>query len=54
MDYMQFFFKKYWHILGDEVTQEVLAAINTRQIPSEWNDTTIVMIPKIDNPELVT
>ena len=35
------FFKKYWHILGEEITQEVLIAINSRQIPAEWNDTTI-------------
>ena len=48
------FFKKYWHILGEEITQEVLLAINARQIPKEWNSTTIVMIPKVENPELVT
>ena len=48
------FFKKYWHILGDEITHEVVFAINSRQIPNEWNDTTIVMIPKIGSPELVT
>ena len=32
----------------------MLFAINSRQIPNEWNDTTIVMIPKIDSLELVT
>ena len=40
------FFKKYWHILGDDITQEVLLAINSRKIPAKWNDTTIVMVPK--------
>ena len=48
------FFKKYWHIIGEEITQEVLMAINSRKIPANWNDTTIVMIPKTDAPELVT
>jgi hypothetical protein len=33
---------------------EILLAINSRKIPAEWNDTTIVMIPKTDAPELVT
>lgn len=36
-------FKIYWHILG-----EVLLAINSREIPAECNDKTIVMIPKRD------
>ena len=40
------FFKKFWHIIGDEISQEVLFAINTRQIPAEWNDTSIVLIPQ--------
>lgn len=48
------FFKRYWNLIGEEITHEVLAAINSKQIPTEWNDTTIVMIPKIDTPELVT
>ena len=48
------FFKKYWGILGDEITQEVLFAINRRQIPEEWNDTSIALIPKVDSPELIT
>ena len=48
------FFKKYWEILGPDITNEVLFAINTRQIPEAWNDTTIVMIPKVEAPEVVT
>ena len=31
-----------------------MLAINARQIPEEWNSTTIVMIPKVENRELVT
>jgi hypothetical protein len=48
------FFKKCWHILGDILTSEVLAAINNKSIPDGWNDTVIVLIPKVENPELVT
>ena len=33
--------------------QEVLDAVNNATIPSGWNDTTIVMIPKVDNPDKV-
>jgi len=31
----------------------VLQAVNTASIPAGWNDTAIVMIPKVDNPEKV-
>ena len=48
------FFKRYWHLIGEDITKEVLSAINSRKIPDEWNDTTVVMIPKIDTPKLVT
>ena len=34
--------------------QEVLFSINSRQIATEWNDTTIVMNPKTESPEVVT
>lgn len=47
------FYKKYWSILGNELTTKVLMTINSQQIPEEWNDTTIVMIPKSDAPETV-
>jgi hypothetical protein len=33
--------------------QEVLGAVNSATIPSGWNDTTIVMIPKVENPNKV-
>lgn len=36
------------------ITQEVLSAINSRQIPAESNDTSVVLIPKIESLELVT
>ena len=48
------FFKRFWHILGDELTKEVLDAINKKKIPTGWNATNIVLIPKVDNPEVIT
>ena len=48
------FFKKCWHILGDALTAEVLNAINNKVIPDGWNDTVIVLIPKVDEPEMIT
>jgi hypothetical protein len=48
------FFKKCWHILGDILTQEVLMAINNKIIPYGWNDTVIVLIPKVESPETIS
>jgi hypothetical protein len=48
------FYKKFWNICGDEITREVLQALNSGQILEGWNDTTVVLIPKVDEPELVT
>ena len=48
------FFKKCWDILGDALTIEVLDAVNNKIIPPGWNDTVIVLIPKVENPELIT
>jgi hypothetical protein len=36
------FFKKYWSLLGEELIDEVLGAINSGNIPDGWNSTTIV------------
>uniref|UniRef100_A0A8I6WS32 Reverse transcriptase domain-containing protein n=1 Tax=Hordeum vulgare subsp. vulgare TaxID=112509 RepID=A0A8I6WS32_HORVV len=41
-------------MLGEDLIEEVLYAINTCTIPNGWNDTTIVLIPKINNPKKVT
>jgi hypothetical protein len=48
------FYKRFWGLCGTEITHEVLLALNTGVIPDGWNDTTIVLIPKIDELELVT
>ena len=39
--------------MGNKVTAEVLDVLAGGDIPQGWNDTTIVLIPKIQNPEQV-
>ena len=41
-------------MLGDDLTGEVLWAVNTCSIPDGWNDTAIVMVPKVNSPEKIT
>lgn len=48
------FYKRFWGMFGDDLVAEVLQAVNTSTVPQGWNDTTIVMIPKVDNPEKVS
>jgi hypothetical protein len=48
------FYKQFWNICGEDITQEILQALNSGQIPDGWNDTTVVLIPKVENPELIT
>jgi hypothetical protein len=48
------FYKRFWHLLGDDLIHEVLKVVNNCKIPDGWNDTTIVMIPKVKAPEKVT
>lgn len=35
------------------MVREVLQAVSMAVIPEGWNDTTVVMIPKVDNPDQV-
>jgi hypothetical protein len=48
------FFKKCWHIIRTSLTEEVLNAINNKSIPDGWNDTIIVLIPKVEAPDNIT
>lgn len=44
------FYKKFWHIVGDNVTDLVLQILNGKKDPKEINHTLIVFIPKIKKP----
>ena len=40
-------------MLGEHITKEVLFAVNNQQILAQWNDTSMVLISKVDSPELI-
>ena len=42
------FYKRFWVMLEEDLVKEVLEAVNTAVIPEGWNDTVIVLIPKVD------
>jgi len=44
------FYKKCWHIVGERVIKEVLQVLNGGEMPAGWNDTNIILIPKVKNP----
>ena len=46
-------YKKHWHFMGDKIVDEVLAMLNGGEIPSGWNDTVFVLIPKVKNPNRI-
>lgn len=48
------FYKRFWELLGDDLVKEVLEAVNSAKIPDGWNDTTVVLIPKVSSPTLVS
>jgi hypothetical protein len=44
------FYKKFWGVVGDRVLHEVLELLKGGPMLEEWNETTIVLIPKVPNP----
>lgn len=44
------FFKKFWDTVGERVKEEVKEVLNGANIPDGWNDTTVVLIPKVTDP----
>ena len=47
------FFQRFWLIVGDLVVQEVMRAFKKRRVPKYLNETHIVLIPKIQGPEVL-
>ncbi|KAK1649053.1 hypothetical protein QYE76_066858 [Lolium multiflorum] len=41
------FYKRFWDIVGDRVTEEVLGVLNGGDMSAEWNDTCVALIPKV-------
>lgn len=47
------FFQKLWHVVGKDVTEAVLKALNSGQFLAEVNHTYITLIPKKKQLELI-
>ena len=47
------FYKTIWHVVGPKIQGEVLEVLNGGAMPSDWNETTIVLIPKVKNPKRI-
>jgi hypothetical protein len=45
------FFKKFWELIGNRVKSEVLQVLNGSVMPEGWNDTNVVLIPKVKEPK---
>lgn len=48
------FFQKFWHVVGDSVSLEVMEVFQNGYLPTNWNFTYLCLIPKIPNPENMT
>lgn len=44
------FYKRYWATVGKDVTREVIALLNGGAMQDGWNDSVVVLIPKVNNP----
>lgn len=47
------FFQRFWITVGDSVREEVKKAYRERKIPKYLNNTSIVLIPKVQGPESI-
>ncbi|KAL0010592.1 hypothetical protein SO802_005700 [Lithocarpus litseifolius] len=45
-----FFFQKYWHVVGRDVTEAVLSVLNSGHVLTKMNFTHILLIPKKKDP----
>lgn len=48
------FFQKYWDLVADNVYKLVFEVLAGKGMPPNLNDTFLVLIPKIDTPELAS
>jgi hypothetical protein len=48
------FFKRMWHIVGEDVINAVISFFQTRRMLKEMNATSIALIPKVANPTRLT
>ena len=46
-------YKRHWHFMGEKIVEEVLGMLRGGPIPQGWNDTTVVLIPKVKSPNRI-
>ena len=49
-----FFFQHFWFFMGECVTKTVLDFLNLGNVPPNFNETHIVLIPKVKKPTKIT
>ena len=49
-----FFFQKYWHIVGTDVTNAILSILQSSHFLHKVSYTHIVLIPKINEPKSIS
>ena len=47
------FYEKYRHIVGEQITKEISTFLNGGEMPQGWNETAVVLIPKVIEPERI-
>ena len=52
--YHVIFFQKNWHILGSGIIQVIQEIFETTTIPEDWGATNLILIPKINRPNMIT
>ena len=52
--YQALFFQKHWDTIGNQLIQLALDTLEGRELPERLNETFLVLIPKLDNPQCVT
>lgn len=45
------FYKKFWCVCGEDVIREVKKFLDGGEMPEKWNETVVVLIPKVLTPE---
>lgn len=48
------FFQRYWHIIGEKISNEIQNMFATESIPSHLNSSIICLLPKGENPKTVS
>ena len=47
------FYRKYYHIVGEQITKKISTFLNGGEMPQGWNETAVVLIPKVIEPERI-